>query len=126
MIERFENAVYAVEDITDRLRKRFPQYLKPEVASVRIVQTGDRVWLEITIEKEMASYLVDQYIKLTDLGFIGAEETRFFDPEDSVSINASKFVDEFGPLSISNTTDLFREGTYDEIDAQFHRYRKRT
>ena len=105
-------SVFAAEDITDRLRQRYPRYLKADIVSVKIVQPGDRVWLEITQEKQVAGYLVDQVITRTDLGFIRngvGSYDLYFSPTESVSTNAGKFVDDFGADAICMTTDLFHE-----------------
>jgi hypothetical protein len=120
-----KDAVYSAEDITEGLRKRVPGFLKPDVVSVRIVQPGDRVWLEMTQEKEMAGYLKDQKIIRTDLGFIadGDYDEMFFNPNDSVSINAAKFVNEYDLYSIMMTTDLFHEDACKEINEKHNPYR---
>jgi hypothetical protein len=73
-------SVFSAEDITDRLRRKHGSYLKPDIVSVRLVQPGDRVWLEIAQEEEIAGYLKDQIITRTDLGFIsdGPDVGLFF------------------------------------------------
>lgn len=111
-------SVFSAEDVTDRLRRKHGGYLKPDIVSVRLVQPGDRVWLEITQEVEIAGYLKDQVITRTDLGFIsdGPDVGLFFQPKDSVSINADRFVEEFDPYSISNTTDLFHDEACRQIE----------
>ncbi|MFP3656793.1 hypothetical protein, partial [Burkholderia sp. SIMBA_052] len=68
------------EDVTQRLRERYPAYLRSNIASVRIVQVPGRVWLEITTEEESAGYLVDQTIQRTDLAFIADTDEPFFRP----------------------------------------------
>jgi hypothetical protein len=121
-----KEAIYSAEDITEGLRKRFSRYLKPDIVSVRIVQPGNRVWLEIIQEKEIAGYLKDQIITRTDLGFImgGNHEETFFSPNDSVSINATKFINEFDdPYSIIMTTDLFHEDACKEINEEYNSHR---
>lgn len=119
-------SVFSAEDITDRLRRKYGSYLKPDIVSVRLVQPGDRVWLEITQEEEIAGYLKDQVITRTDLGFIsdGPEVGPFFQPKDNVSINADRFVEEFDPYSIINTTDLFHDEACRHIDEN-HRQKSR-
>jgi hypothetical protein len=120
-----KDAVYSAEDITERLCKRFPGFLKPDVVSVRIVQPGDRVWLEMTQEKEMAGYLKDQKITRTDLGFItdGDYDEMVFNPNESVSINAAKFVNGYDLYSMMMTTDLFHEDACKEINEKHNPHR---
>jgi hypothetical protein len=105
-----KESIFVAEDIIDRLFLKYPNYLKPNIVSVRIVQPGDRVWLEIT--EENPGCLKDQVIKRTDLGFITSEpyeEEEYFAPSEDVSTNANKFVDDFDPYSIAMITDLFHE-----------------
>lgn len=105
-----KESILVAEDITDRLFLKYPNYLKPNIVSVRIVQPGDRVWLEIT--EETLGCLKNQVIKRTDLGFISSEpyeEEEYFDPSEDASTNANKFVDDFDPYSIAMITDLFHE-----------------
>lgn len=111
------DSVFAAEDITDRLRKKYSMHLKPDIVSIRIVQPGDRVWLEVTQEEEIAGYLRDQKITRTDLGFIsdGPHKGSFFDPKESVSVNGDRFVDDLDPYSIINTTDIFHEEACKQI-----------
>lgn len=75
------------------------------------MQPGDRVWLEITQENEIAGYLKDQVLTRTDLGFIGdgPNAEYFFQRQENVSINAARFVEKFDPYSIVHTTDLFHD-----------------
>lgn len=113
---------YAAEDILSRLRKKYPKYLRSEIVSIRIIQTQERVWLEITEEEEKAGYLRDQTIKRTDLAFIcdGNYESCLFKASDNVTINANKFVDEFDPFSIIMTTDLFHDEACVEVNEKFN------
>lgn len=116
---------FVAESIFHRLIKKYPDWLDPSIADVRIVQTSERVWLEIMKEEEIAGYLKDQTIKRSDLAFItdGDYESKMFRSGDHISVNASKFVDEFGPYSIIMTTDLFHEEACKEIDKQLNPHR---
>ena len=59
-----KESIFAAEDITERLRRKYARYIKQGIVSVRVVQPGDRVWLEITEEKMVAGYLRDQVITI--------------------------------------------------------------
>jgi hypothetical protein len=122
-----KESIFVAEDITDRLRKKYPLYLKPDIVSIRLVQPGDRVWLELTQEEERVGYLKDQTITRKDLGFICGDDydNQFFDPNDNVSTNADRFVNEFDPYSIINTTDIFHEEACNEINEEYHAQNKR-
>jgi T5orf172 domain len=110
------DAVFAAEDVTDRLRKKYPGYIRPEIASVRLVQPEDRVWLEITVETEIAGYLKDQHITRTDLGFVSdGLMIPFFDPANTVSVNASRLVDDCNSYFLATATDLFTDDASHEI-----------
>lgn len=109
-------ARFVSEDITTRLKSKYASYLHPDIVSVSIVQVPGRVWLEITREKEVAGYLRDQAVTRTDLAFIVADTDKYFRPEDDVQINARKFVEDYGPYSIINTTDLFTPSACEEVE----------
>lgn len=106
---------YVAEDVTQRLREKYPEYLRPDIVSVRIVQIPGRVWLEITSETEIAGYLVNQIIQCTDLAFIVDTDEAFFKSEDDVSFNANKLVNDYDVYSIIMTTDLFHDEACQKI-----------
>jgi hypothetical protein len=92
-------SAFVAEDVLDRLKEKHVSEIDPSIVGVRIVQTQDRVWLEVTRETEVAGYLKDQAITRTDLAFI-AEPARdeydlLFPPSNSVSENARRFVKEY-------------------------------
>ncbi len=121
------NSVYIAEDILQRLRENHSDDLKSNIVAVRIVQTKDRVWLEITTENETAGYLRDQTIQRTDLGFIVDidDDINYFSPDSSVSDNALRFVDDFGDYSMMMTTDLFHEEACHRIN-EYHNSTRKT
>ncbi|HFN3649825.1 GIY-YIG nuclease family protein [Enterobacter hormaechei] len=106
---------YVAEDITQRLREKYPLYIRPEIVSVRIVQMPGVVWLEITTEKEIAGYLVEQTTQRTDLKFIVDTDEAFFRPEDDVRLNANKLVNDYDIYSVVMTTDLFHDDACQQI-----------
>jgi hypothetical protein len=112
---------YAAVSIFNRLKDKYPKYFKNDIIEVRILQSDERVWLEITTEKRFGDNLIDQVIKRTDLAFIreGREDELTFKPENDIQINADKFVNEFDPYSIIMTTDLFNEDSCREIASKF-------
>lgn len=106
---------YVAEDITLRLREKYPLYIRPEIVAVRIVQMPGGVWLEITTEKEIAGYLVEQTTQRTDLAFIVDTDEAFFRPEDDVRLNANKLVNDYDIYSVVMTTDLFHDDACQQI-----------
>lgn len=123
-----DHADYAAEDIYDRLKAKYKDALVPDIVSVRIVQTQERVWLEVTREEEIAGYLKDQTIKRTDLAFIMGDSYNqsFFPTTDTVSENARRFVEDYDAYSIIMTTDLFHEHACIQIDEDHRRREVRT
>ncbi len=110
-----------VMSIFQTLKARYPQWLDGAISDVQIVQADDIVWLETTWNQEIGGYLRNQTIERIDLAFIeggGGGRGGLFSPSDSVSENAVKFVEDFGPYSIMMTTDLFHKAACDEIAAQ--------
>jgi hypothetical protein len=110
------SSAYYAESIFEDLREKYRTWLKPGIVDVRIVQTHERVWLEITEEKEIGGYLVDQSIKRTDLAFCVDCDSIFFSPKVPVSVNAAKFIKMWAPYNIIMTTDLFHHDACIEID----------
>ncbi|KVE69198.1 GIY-YIG nuclease family protein [Burkholderia vietnamiensis] len=117
-------AQYVAEDVTQRLREKYPAYLRSDIAAVRIVQMPGRVWLEITTEEERAGYLVDQIVRRTDLAFIADTDEPFFRPEDEVRLNSEKLVSDYDTYSIVTTTDLFHDEACRHIEREHHAERR--
>jgi len=121
-----EEDAFAAIDITEGLISKYSQWMKVDIVSVRIVQPQERVWLEITQEKEIAGYLVDQIVSRTDLGFITdgeGEQDLCFSPNSPIAMNAQKFINDFDPNSIINTTDLFHDEGANEVNDKYNPHR---
>ncbi|HEX5337321.1 MAG TPA: GIY-YIG nuclease family protein [Gallionella sp.] len=116
---------FSAISILNRLKEKYPLWVDPTIAEVQIVQTNERVWLEITREEEVAGYLKNQTIKRSDLAFItsGSHEESWFRPTDAVTENARKLTEEFDPYSIIMTTDLFHEAACYEVDEKLNPHR---
>lgn len=97
------------ESIFHRLLAKYPKWLELKIVDVRIIQAQERVWLEITTERLYNGDQLDQTIKRCDLVYFIDFETydQDFSPDDSVSDNATKFVETFSPYTISMCTKLF-------------------
>ena len=102
-------------DIMIDLDAKYPNHLKENIVSVRIVQPERRVWLEITFEEVSENgELVNQTIKREDLAFISNGDKlekyeKYFNPTDTVQVNARKYIEEFDVQSIYMTSDLFKD-----------------
>lgn len=107
-------SAYAAQDILEALKQKYPDWLKPNIVGVSIVQSECRTWLEITAERQIAEYLVGQHIHRSDLAFIAddhenGEHAPLFPSNIPVSENARNFVEGFDAYSIAMTTDLFHD-----------------
>lgn len=92
-------------EIFSQLKIKYPNYLRPEITSVKFCQTTDRCYLEMSTK-----LIHDEVIRRTDLGFISEKyDDLYFDPEKNISDNAEKFIKEFDEISIINCTELFTE-----------------
>jgi hypothetical protein len=64
-------------EILPQLQEKYLRYLRPEITSVKFVQSQDRCYLEITTADTVNDYLVDETSKRTDLAFISASSAEF-------------------------------------------------
>ncbi len=112
-------------EILPQLRAKYPRYLRPEITSVRFVQSEARCYLEITTADRGNDYLMDETSKRTDLAFISGgsgDDDPCFSPARSITENAHRFVSEFDVVSIINCTDLFTHEAATRIDAHWQQY----
>lgn len=117
-------ADYAASQATEilpRLRNLYPQYLRPEITSVKIVQKEDVCFIEIT--SRVHENLRDEKIERIDLEFISEGDLPMFDANRSTRENADKFVNELDAYSIIVCTTLFTEEASKAIAAEFERNR---
>lgn len=103
-----------IEILTD-LKKKYPAYLKPDFHSIKIVHSGDVVYLE-TIRYRSANSR-DEIVERTDLSFISSGEACMFpvtrDPQD----NARLFVHSIDEYSMIHCTNLFTPDSCQAIAA---------
>lgn len=114
-----DNPTKELLDITDKLKFKYGNMLSEDISRVSIVQSLNRVWLEIVKEKIIGDYLVDEHIHRSDLAFISDCEGDYFSHSDSIVINANKFVNNYDPYSIVNTTDLFTHEACEKICKEY-------
>lgn len=102
------NGKYSATEILPVLKAKYKNYLLSGIVSVRFYQTAKRCYLEVTTEKEIAGYLLDQVIERTDLAFIHLDRYRkLFRPEISLEENTKLFLDKLD--SNCEVLDLFTE-----------------
>jgi len=103
-------------DIFPELARKYRKWLRPEIRSVRVVQRGGTVFLEINSRKEG---FTDEQVTRTDLGFIASDSGPLFMPDRTAQENAARFVDLLDPYDLINCTDLFTSDGAAEIAKQF-------
>lgn len=119
--------IYSTINLYDSLKSKYKEYLKPGIISIVIIQSGDGVWLESTETEMVQGDLEKQTTRRINLDFItdgepGEPDELFFDPKDSIENNARKFINEFSPYSIINTTDLFHEEACEKISKKYNTF----
>lgn len=113
---------YSRIDITNDLKVKYRNCLRPEISTISISQSNEAVWLEtlsITIIKDKG--WTKETINRINLDFISEDDdTAMFDPGDNIEVNASKFIIELSPYSLINTTDLFTDKASDVICKKYN------
>lgn len=112
-------------EILPQLREKYARYLRPEIMSVKFIQSQVRCFLEITTVEGVPDRALDETSKRTDLAFISngsKDDDRFFSPARSITENAHRFMSDFDVVSIINCTDLFTHEAAARIDAHWQQY----
>jgi len=121
------DSVYSTIDFYSNLKLKYKEYLKPEIVSIVMIQSKETVWLE-SIEVEIVKGGFEkQIVRRINLNFIsddedGEFEGDFFNPKDTIENNVKKFIDEFSPYSIINTTDLFNDKASEKISKKYNTF----
>lgn len=111
-------------EILPQLREKYSRWLRPEIMSVRFIQSTDRCHLEITTKQGQRDDLMDENSMRTDLAFISVSEGNglYFSTSRSLTENAHRFVSDFDALSIINCTELFTNDAATSVDAHWREY----
>ena len=124
------DSVYSVVEIYSMLKSKYKEYLKPEIVSITMIQAEDGICLEtveVVIVKAGFEKLIVRKIALdfkSDGKDQEANETGeyFFNPKDAIEVNVEKFIEEFSPFSIINTTDLFHAEACEKISRKYNTF----
>jgi hypothetical protein len=121
------DSVYSTIDFYNKLKLKYKEYLKPEIVSVVMIQSEEAVWLESTETEIVDDGLEKQTTRRINLDFITdgedlESERLYFNPKDAIEKNVKKFIDEFSPYSIINTTDLFHEEACKKIGKKYNTF----
>jgi hypothetical protein len=117
---KFTEGLGAIE-ILPHLKKCYPHYLRLDITSVKFCQVENKCYLEV-VSYEIEGWPHDEIIKRTNLGFIRSNGGLFFDPENSISENVTKFINDFDEIGIINCTDLFTEESARMLDEYWSQY----
>ncbi|MBD2079879.1 hypothetical protein [Leptolyngbya sp. FACHB-17] len=101
-ITQYKNDYSYSQDILPDLNGKYPNCIRPDIISVRIVQHNGVVFLETT-SKTGISHYADETVNRLDLSFISndsdpskdPEDNLFFSPSRTAQENAKRFVEEF-------------------------------
>lgn len=117
---------YSTIEFLSLLKKKYRDYIKPEIIEVHLRQYDDEVFLE-TIELRVLESGLEKYTTtrintnfITDFDETMDEPLLFLDPNNDVETNVMKFVEEMDPYSIINTTDLFHDKASDLINKRYN------
>lgn len=121
------DSVYSTIDFYSNLKLKYKEYLKPEIVSIVMIQSKEDVWLETTEVEIVEGGFEKQTIRRINLDFITNDEDceneeAFFNPKDTIENNVRKFIDEFSPYSIINTTDLFCDQACEKINKKYNAF----
>jgi hypothetical protein len=92
-------------EILPELKKKYPNYLKPDFHSIKITHSGGVVYLE-SIRYRHAG-LKDEIVERTDLSFIAEDDGDMFQISRDPTDNARLFVHQLDEYSMIHCTDLF-------------------
>ncbi|QNO15920.1 hypothetical protein HYG86_14655 [Alkalicella caledoniensis] len=117
------DTVYSTINIYNIIKNKYNDYLKPEITSITIIQSEESVWLESVEVENVGGSLEKQTVRRIDLDFIADEpEEPYFNPKDTIEENVRRFIKEFSPYSIIQTTELFRKEACDKIAMKYERF----
>ena len=122
---------YQAVQLLPELKLDYPTQLRKEIISVRMYQTKNAGYLEITDDMSMNSlindldpdsdYTEDNYplknfkTVRNSLSFVADESGCFFKPTESILENAYLFLKEFYDFSKLETIDIFSESGVEEL-----------
>lgn len=113
---------YSVINIYDSFKRKYKDYLKPEIVSMSMIQYEDEVLLESIECENVDSGYTKETVRKIRLDFItdgDEEENLFFDPKDTIENNVRKFMEDFSPYSIIMTTHLFHKSACEKINKKY-------
>ncbi|MDO9007105.1 MAG: GIY-YIG nuclease family protein [Thiobacillus sp.] len=106
-------------EILPDLKKKYPEYLKSDFHSIKIIHADGLVYLESVRYRHAG--LRDEVIERTDLGFIVDEDDEMFPSTRNPEDNARLFVHQLDEYSMIHCTDLFTQDACEKIALRHER-----
>lgn len=101
-------------ELTNEFRRRFGDWLKPDISTVALIQLPGVCLIEIT--QAPYAHLHDRLIEQLDLDFISeGHDVSYFKPSDPVAVNVRKLL-ELDDESYFHTLPLFVNFAYEGSD----------
>jgi hypothetical protein len=124
-----ESDSFEAIEILPKLKEKYIKYLNPTVSSVRIYQTIDRVYLEVTQDQYTGEYLKHQLIRRTDIGFVmigPLKEDKLFKIDKSINHNVKVFLSAgFSSIAICSIELFTKEGIDEMFGKEIEGYNKK-
>jgi hypothetical protein len=106
-------------DILEQLKTKYGQLLNPDVVSVRLTQTKERVSVEITIDEAPGSDILNEVVIKRDLNMIVEENeekvTLVFNPNSDYEENVQKYINSRPSIHFVTYPELFIENAEDAL-----------
>lgn len=114
----------------DNFKFKYKEYLNPAIVSISMTQAEDWLFLQTVEVVIVKTSFEKQIIKKIDLAYkehgIDQETNEtgdcFFYLNDPIEDNVEKFIKEFSPFSIANTTDLFHADACEKINRKYNTF----
>lgn len=101
-------------EILNEMKRRFPDWLNPEIQSIKLCQNEELIFLEILFNKNFGRSLI-----ISKLDFIGDDDDLskiLFTPEKEITDNAIEFL-ALDPLTILMCEEkIFKAETHELIN----------
>lgn len=104
-------------NISQQLLDKYPSGINSAISSMKIIQTNERVYFEVTKDDYIGDNLKDQHITRTDLAFIVEDELEnyTFDIAYEVSQNAQIFLELDNDVMVNCFSEIFNDDKADEL-----------
>ena len=108
---------YEAIDITKELKQKYLNGIEATINSLKLFQTNERVYFEITKDNYIGDYLKDQIIKRTDLGFICDcdPDDLTFNVKSSITKNVQLFLKLDSHTMVNCFDEIFTEEKRNEL-----------